>query len=106
MSVDDPETVAQWMQTVGSWSPEERATKEKALVKHIDRRLLPMLVSTSPKKVHDLIANNGHKIGMYVLNYIDRNALPYAHVQTLDADLGLKGNQYNIVLSITFIGNY
>lgn len=41
---------------------------------------------------------------MYILNYIDRNALPYAHVQSLDEDLGLKGNQYNIVLSITFVG--
>ena len=41
---------------------------------------------------------------MYVLNYIDRNAVPHARVQGLEADLGLAGYEYNIVLSITFIG--
>lgn len=41
---------------------------------------------------------------MYIMNYIDRNAVPHARVQGLEADLGLKGVQYNIVLSVTFIG--
>lgn len=38
------------------------------------------------------------------MNYIDRNALPQAKVQGLVADIGLVGVEYNIVLSLTFIG--
>lgn len=41
---------------------------------------------------------------MYIMNYIDRNALPHARVQGLEEDLNLSGVQYNIVLSLTFIG--
>lgn len=41
---------------------------------------------------------------MYILNYIDRNALPQAKVQGISEDIGLAGIQYNIVLSLTFIG--
>ncbi|KAI4592801.1 hypothetical protein KJ359_010434 [Pestalotiopsis sp. 9143b] len=38
------------------------------------------------------------------MNYVDRNALPQAKVQGLVADIGLVGVEYNIVLSLTFIG--
>lgn len=38
------------------------------------------------------------------MNYIDRNALPQARIQGLEDDLGLKGVDYNLVLSLTFIG--
>lgn len=41
---------------------------------------------------------------MYIMNYIDRNALPQARVQGLEDDVGLKGSEYNVVLSFTFIG--
>ncbi|KAL4792865.1 major facilitator superfamily domain-containing protein [Aspergillus venezuelensis] len=41
---------------------------------------------------------------MYVMNYIDRNALPQARVQGLEKDLNLSGYEYNIVLSLTFVG--
>lgn len=41
---------------------------------------------------------------MYIMNYIDRNALPQARIQGIEADVGLKGVEYNIVLSLTFIG--
>lgn len=41
---------------------------------------------------------------MYILNYIDRNAVPHARVQGLEADLGLVGYEYNFVLSVTFAG--
>lgn len=41
---------------------------------------------------------------MYVLNYIDRNAVPHARVQGLEEDLNLVGFEYNIVLSVTFAG--
>lgn len=41
---------------------------------------------------------------MYIMNYIDRNALPQARIQGLEEELGLKGSEYNVVLSVTFIG--
>lgn len=41
-ATDDEQTECQ--RTIAAWSPDERARKEKAYVRHIDRRLLPMLV--------------------------------------------------------------
>lgn len=41
---------------------------------------------------------------MYILNYIDRNALPQAKVQGISEDIDLAGIEYNVVLSLTFIG--
>lgn len=52
----------------------------------IDIRLLPMLFT------------------LMVLNYLDRNALASARVQGLEKDLGLEGNQFNIAISILFVG--
>lgn len=71
---------------VASWPPEERAARETKLLRKIDLRLLPILIL------------------MYIMNYVDRNALPQAKVQGLVADIGLVGVEYNIVLSLTFIG--
>ncbi|KAI0015300.1 major facilitator superfamily transporter [Xylariomycetidae sp. FL0641] len=79
-------TTTDWAFIVASWSPEERAAREKKFVRKIDFRLLPILII------------------MYILNYIDRNALPQARVQGLEEDIGLHGVQYNVVLSLTFIG--
>lgn len=41
---------------------------------------------------------------MYIMNYIDRGAVPQARIQGLEGDLGLQGVEYNVVLSITFVG--
>ncbi|KAK5070338.1 hypothetical protein LTR64_000008 [Lithohypha guttulata] len=71
---------------VSAWSPEERADREKKFVRRIDRRLLPILIL------------------MYIMNYIDRNALPQARIQGLEADIGLKGVEYNVALSVLFVG--
>ncbi|CAG9950673.1 unnamed protein product [Clonostachys rosea f. rosea IK726] len=65
---------------VAAWTPEERAEKEKKFLRKIDTRLLPILIV------------------MYIMNYIDRNALPQARIQGIEQDLGLKGVEYNIVL--------
>ena len=40
----DPTTAAEWAHKIAAWSLEERAAKEKKLVRHIDRRLLPVRV--------------------------------------------------------------
>lgn len=41
---------------------------------------------------------------MYMLNYVDRNALPAARLQGLEKDLGLVGEQYNVCISVLFVG--
>ncbi|KAH8888524.1 major facilitator superfamily transporter [Thozetella sp. PMI_491] len=71
---------------VAAWTPEERKEKERNFVRKIDFRLLPILIV------------------MYIMNYIDRNAVPQAKIQGLNTDIGLQGVEYNIVLSVTFIG--
>ncbi|CAI7611508.1 unnamed protein product [Penicillium pancosmium] len=100
------ETVQRWKQLVESWSPDERVTKEKRFVCRIDFHLLPIL----------LIMYNMDYIVWFritydelptVLTYLfhqDRNALPQARVQGLEDDIGLVGMEYNIVLSLKFIG--
>lgn len=95
---------------VASWSPEERAAREKMLKRKIDLRLLPILVSNAPlsEQYHAAAVNvqsfTPEQSLMYILNYIDRNALPQAKVQGISEDIGLAGIEYNIVLSLTFIG--
>ncbi|PNS17218.1 hypothetical protein CAC42_6901 [Sphaceloma murrayae] len=60
--------------------------EEIALVKKLDRTILPILWI------------------MYFFNFLDRNALVNAKLNTLDADLGLKGTEYNTLISILFVG--
>ncbi|KAM0408680.1 hypothetical protein ACHAPD_011671 [Fusarium lateritium] len=59
---------------------------EIALVRKLDRMIMPILWA------------------MYFLNYLDRNALPQARLNTLERDLNLKGVQYNTAISILFVG--
>ncbi|KAE8355945.1 MFS general substrate transporter [Aspergillus coremiiformis] len=71
---------------VASLSLEEREAAEKALVRKIDLRLLPMLII------------------MYILNYLDRNNIASARLAGLPEDLGLHGQQYATCVSILFVG--
>lgn len=104
------ETTLNYQTIVASWSPEERAAREKTLKRKIDLRLLPILVSDAPpsEQYHAAAVNvlllAPEQSLMYILNYIDRNALPQAKVQGISEDIGLDGIEYNIVLSLTFIG--
>lgn len=113
------ETAQQWKLLVDSWSPEERAAKEKRFVRRIDFRLLPILVCCTRlqnviKAKLTIIAHHVYyelhsKIPCFkgrpnCLHLQDRNALPQARVQGLEEDTGLVGVEYNIVLSLTFIG--
>ncbi|KAL6400912.1 hypothetical protein AUP68_16630 [Ilyonectria robusta] len=59
---------------------------EIALVRKLDRMIMPIIWA------------------MYFLNYLDRNALPQARLNTLEEDLNLKGVQYNTAISILFVG--
>ncbi|KAF5523299.1 putative transporter [Colletotrichum aenigma] len=84
--VDSGPSPVDYAAIVASWSPEERSEREKKFVRKIDWRLLPILII------------------VYIMNYIDRNAVPHARVQGLEKDLNMSGYQYNIVLSVTFVG--
>ena len=55
---------------------EKTDPKEIALVKKLDRWIMPMLWS------------------MYWLNYLDRNAIALARINTIEEDLNLQGTQY------------
>ena len=67
-------------------SADERARLERALVRKIDLRLLPMIIL------------------MYILNYLDRNNIASARLAGLETDLGLVGTQYQTCVSILFVG--
>ncbi|KER00328.1 hypothetical protein AUEXF2481DRAFT_61039 [Aureobasidium subglaciale EXF-2481] len=59
---------------------------EIKLVKKLDRWIMPMLWS------------------MYWLNYLDRNAIALARINTLEEDLNLTPTQYLTCVSILFVG--
>ncbi|KUM57756.1 hypothetical protein ACN42_g9418 [Penicillium freii] len=71
---------------VANLTSEERTKAEKALVRKIDIRLLPMIII------------------MYILNYLDRNNIASARLAGLEEDLGLVGNQFATCVSILFVG--
>lgn len=41
---------------------------------------------------------------MYIMNYVDRNALPIAKLAGIQDELGLSSTQYGTCLSILFVG--
>ncbi|KAK1974251.1 major facilitator superfamily transporter [Colletotrichum cereale] len=59
---------------------------EIALVRRLDWMIMPILW------------------GMYWLNYLDRNAIALARLNTLEEDLDLTSNQYLTCVSILFVG--
>ncbi|KAJ4390598.1 hypothetical protein N0V93_004194 [Gnomoniopsis smithogilvyi] len=69
-----------------SGAHEKTDPKEIALVKKLDRWIMPMLWS------------------MYWLNYLDRNAIALARINDLEEDLNLSSTQYQTCVSILFVG--
>ena len=67
-------------------SKEKADPAEIALVKKLDRYIMPTLWL------------------MYWLNYLDRNAIATAKLNTLEEDLGLSDSQYLTCVSILFVG--
>lgn len=65
---------------------EELKQLDKKTTRKIDLRLMPMLIF------------------IYILNYIDRNNIASARLGGLEEDLGLVGNQYEIIISVLFVG--
>lgn len=60
--------------------------REIALVRKLDRWIMPILWA------------------MYWLNYLDRNAIALARLNTLEEDLNLTDSQYQTCVSILFVG--
>ncbi|ETN41509.1 uncharacterized protein HMPREF1541_03445 [Cyphellophora europaea CBS 101466] len=69
----------------GVLTPEELVT-EKRLRRKIDSLIMPMVVA------------------VYLMNYIDRNNYAAARLQGLEEDLNLTASQYQLGLSILFVG--
>jgi len=67
-------------------TPGQRFELERALVRKIDLRFLPMIVL------------------MYIMNYLDRNNIAAARLAGLEHDLHLSSTQYLTCLSILFVG--
>ncbi|TKA77802.1 hypothetical protein B0A49_00930 [Cryomyces minteri] len=65
---------------------EDRVRTEKALLRKIDLRLLPMIIL------------------MYIMNYLDRNNIAAARLAGLQDDLKLTSVQYQTSVSILFVG--
>ncbi|KAL6705504.1 hypothetical protein ACN47E_006620 [Coniothyrium glycines] len=65
---------------------EKTDPREIALVKKLDRWIMPMLWS------------------MYWLNYLDRNAIALARLDDLEEQLNLTSSQYQTCVSILFVG--
>ncbi|PPJ61173.1 hypothetical protein CBER1_10295 [Cercospora berteroae] len=69
-----------------SGAHEKTDPREIALVKKLDRWIMPMLFS------------------MYFLNYLDRNAIALARINKIEEDLNLTSIQYQTCVSILFVG--
>ncbi|KAI8649131.1 hypothetical protein NCS57_01449200 [Fusarium keratoplasticum] len=67
-------------------TPDEAQAVEKRLKLKLDLRLFPSLMI------------------MYILNYIDRNALPIAKLAGISQELGLSSVQFGTSISILFVG--
>jgi hypothetical protein len=65
---------------------EEELAVEKKLVRKMDMIIMPMVVT------------------VYLLNYIDRNNYPAARLQGLQDDLNMSQQEYQLGLSILFVG--
>ncbi|KAL5514465.1 hypothetical protein ACEPAG_2553 [Sanghuangporus baumii] len=65
--------------------PKERKRLERKLVRKLDWRMSILII-------------------IYILNYIDRNNAAAARLRGFESDLHLKGQEYNTVLSIMYVG--
>lgn len=59
---------------------------EKRVVRKLDMTLMPMIWI------------------LYLFNYLDRNNIAQARLSSFEEDLGLKGNQFNVAVSILNVG--
>lgn len=68
------------------FSPEEYKEAERRLVRKLDARLIAPLII------------------IYIMNYLDRNAIAAAKVAGIVPSLGLTDSEYQLSVSILFVG--
>ncbi|EXL65971.1 hypothetical protein FOPG_17833 [Fusarium oxysporum f. sp. conglutinans race 2 54008] len=78
-------TIQSEMGVVDHETPEWKES-EKRLVRKLDMTLMPMVWI------------------LYMFNYLDRNNIAQARLDNFEADLGLKGNEFNVAVSILNVG--
>ncbi|TGJ88376.1 hypothetical protein E0Z10_g273 [Xylaria hypoxylon] len=81
----DEEQVARFRRFTEA-DPDWHRAMNKKVMRKVDIHLLPLLVL------------------MYLLNFLDRNNLSQARLDTLEEDLGMKGTDFNLATSILFVG--
>ncbi|KAJ5357594.1 hypothetical protein N7541_004752 [Penicillium brevicompactum] len=86
MKYEDQDQIPQIDKGEGDIIDENYAVNERSLVRKLDMTLMPMVFI------------------LYLLNYLDRNNIAQAKLDTIEEDLGLEGNEYNIAISILSIG--
>ncbi|PLB53912.1 MFS general substrate transporter [Aspergillus steynii IBT 23096] len=72
--------------TLHGTTEQERSAMEKALIRKLDLRLMPMLVL------------------IYIMNYLDRNAIAAAKLSGITQELNLTSVQFQTCISILFVG--
>jgi MFS family permease len=82
----DGDVSHEWASKFESLDEDVRNQMSKKLLFKIDIHLLPFLIF------------------MYLLNYLDRSNLAQARQGSLQKDLHMKGDDYNIAISILFVG--
>ncbi|GEQ67975.1 hypothetical protein JCM33374_g1641 [Metschnikowia sp. JCM 33374] len=85
-SVASEKKVLQKPEALQKYTDEEIDEMHIKITRKVDIRLIPMLVL------------------LYIMNYLDRNNIASARLGGLESDLGLTGNQYQICISILFVG--
>ena len=65
---------------------EQWLAAEKRVVRKLDMTLVPMIWL------------------LYLFNYLDRNNIAQARLSSFEKDLGLKGNDFNVAVSILNVG--
>ncbi|KAF2193953.1 MFS general substrate transporter [Zopfia rhizophila CBS 207.26] len=73
-------------ETVYVAGDEDQRRLEKRLVRKLDMTLMPVVWT------------------LYLFNYLDRNNIAQAKLNSFEDDLGLKGNQFNVAVSILNVG--
>lgn len=124
------ETAAEnhYYQQFAAATPEWRAAFEKKLMRKVDLRLVPLLIvsasfhhrlrpATFKRRCRPPFAWRRSILArslvymqltslqiMYLNNFIDRAALGQARLSTLEEDLGMTGTDFNLSISILFVG--
>ncbi|GAB7366719.1 hypothetical protein MBLNU230_g0676t1 [Neophaeotheca triangularis] len=84
--VSDDATENRYYAQFTAADPEWHKAFEKKLLRKVDFRLIPLMII------------------MYLNNFMDRSALGQARLGTLEADLNMSGTDFNLSVSILFVG--